>query len=207
MDLHQIVLFAAAVVGVSLIPGPSTLIAFAHGAGSGWLRSIWTALGNAAASILQAIAASAGLGVVLAGSASLFLVVKYLGAAYLIWAGIQMWRSAARRVDMAEVMGPATMSPARLFVSGFTVAASNPKAIIFFTALFPQFLSPEGTGLGQLATMVTVVGLGSFGVAAFYCGLGAWVRELKLSRRAMSRLHKATGGVFVASGLSLVAAR
>ena len=99
------------------------------------------------------------------------------------------------------------MSSARLFISGFTVAASNPKAIIFFTALFPQFLSPEGTGLGQLATMVTVVGLGSFGVAAFYCGLGAWVRELKLSHRAMSRLHKATGGVFVASGLSLVAAR
>ncbi len=81
MDLHQIILFAAAVVGVSLIPGPSTLIAFAHGAGSGWLRSIWTALGNASASILQAMAAPAGLGVGLAGTAKRLLGVQYLGAA------------------------------------------------------------------------------------------------------------------------------
>ncbi|OLS44590.1 hypothetical protein BV509_09750 [Rhodovulum sulfidophilum] len=87
------------------------------------------------------------------------------------------------------------------------MAASNPKAIAFFTALFPHLLSPEGTGVGQLAGMVAVVCLSAFAVATVHGGLGAWLRRLELSHRAVTRIHKTTGGIFVASGIGLAASR
>ena len=90
---------------------------------------------------------------------------------------------------------------------GFTVAASNPKAIAFFTALFPQFLSVDGTGWVQLSMMVALVGVGAFSVALLYGGIGAWVRGLELSRAFMTRIYKTTGGFFVASGVGLAASR
>lgn len=207
MDMHYWLVFLATVLGVSLIPGPSTLIAFAHGAAHGWGHSVFTALGNSAASMLQAVAASAGLGIVITSSAMLFLSIKYVGAAYLVYVGIRLWRSAAHRVALdAETEAPGG-GPQRLFAGGFTVAISNPKAIAFFTALFPQFLSADGNSWAQFSTMVLLVGLGAFSVALLYGCVGAWVRGLELSRTVMARVYKATGGMFVASGLGLAASR
>ena len=207
MDFHYWVIFVATVLGVSLIPGPSTFIAFAHGAMNGWRRAIFTALGNGAASTLQAIAASAGLGIVITSSATLFLAIKYAGAAYLVYVGIQMWRTAAQRVSLGSESDVVENRSQRSFVGGFTVAISNPKAIAFFTALFPQFLSPAGNSIAQLATMVVLVAVCAFLVALFYGCLGAWVRGLELSRMLMTRVFKFTGGLFVASGFGLAASR
>ncbi len=205
MDLHYWIVFVATVVGVSLIPGPSTFIAFAHGASFGAARAMLTATGNMGASLAQATAASAGLGLVVTSSASLFLAIKYAGALYLIFVGYQMWRSAAQRVSLDADAREKTPSSWRLMSGGFMVAASNPKAIAFFTALFPQFLSPAGNSTGQLVTMVVLVGVSAFSVAAFYGLLGAWVRGMELSKAFMRRLYKTTGGLFVASGLGLAA--
>ncbi|MFS4581105.1 LysE family translocator [Phaeobacter sp. C3_T13_0] len=207
MDLTYWLIFAGTVLGVSLIPGPSTFIAFAHGAAYGGLRSLATACGNASASTLQAIAASAGLGLVITSSAILFAVIKYAGALYLIYVGIQLWRSAAQRVSLGTTDHGAAEPAFKLFSSGFTVAASNPKAIAFFTALFPQFLSADGNSIGQLVGMVLVVSASAFTVAAFYGCFGAYVRGLELSRSVMTRVYKATGGLFVASGVGLAASR
>ncbi len=197
----------ATVLGVSLIPGPSTFIAFAHGATYGWSRSIFTALGNSTASLLQATAASAGLGMIITNSATLFVAVKYAGAAYLIYVGIQMWRSAAQRVSLNSKANHQDGGPQKLFAGGFTIAISNPKAIAFFTALFPQFLSAGDTGWLQLSTMVILVGLGAFTVALLYGCLGAWVRGMELSKSFMTRVYKTTGGLFVVSGFGLAASR
>lgn len=207
MDTHHWFLFLATVLGVSLIPGPSTFIAFAHGAAYGWTRSILTAIGNTLASTTQAILASAGLGLVITSSATLFLVIKYAGAAYLIYVGIQLWRSAAQQVSLAAGQEKAREPSHKLVAAGFTVAMSNPKAIAFFTALFPQFLSVEGNSLEQLTGMVLLVGLSAFSVAVFYGCIGAWVRGLKLSKALMTRVYKTTGGLFVASGIGLAASK
>lgn len=207
MDIYYWLIFAGTVIGVSLIPGPSTFMAFAHGVTYGWLRSLATACGNASASTLQAIAASAGLGLIITSSALLFAVIKYAGAFYLIYVGFQLWRSAAQRVSLGTADTRVTEPTFKLFSGGFTVAVSNPKAIAFFTALFPQFLSPDGNGLGQLAGMVFVVCVSAFSVAAFYGCLGAYIRGLELSRALMTRVYKTTGGLFVASGFGLAASR
>lgn len=207
MDLHYWVIFLATVLGVSVIPGPSTFVAFAHGATYGWSRSAFTALGNSTASILQASAASAGLGLVITSSAILFVAIKYAGAAYLIYVGVQMWRNAGQRVSLTPEAKVRDGRPRKLFVSGFSVAISNPKAIAFFTALFPQFLSVDGNSWMQLCTMVVLVGFGAFSIAFFYGCVGAWVRGLELSKSVMTNVYKTTGGLFVASGLGLAATR
>ncbi|WP_417280149.1 LysE family translocator [Celeribacter sp.] len=207
MDLHDWMIFFATVLGVSFIPGPSTLVAFAHGANYGWGRSAYTAFGNCTASILQAAAASAGLGLVIASSAVLFAAIKYVGAAYLVYTGIRMWRSAADQMSLQPADREPRATPRKLFAEGFTVALSNPKAIAFFTALFPQFLSSTGNSWAELSTMVGLVGLGAFAVAWSYGGLGAWVHGLQLSKAFMSRLYKTTGGLFVASGIGLAVSR
>ncbi|MEZ5823597.1 MAG: LysE family translocator [Geminicoccaceae bacterium] len=200
-------LFAFTALIASLIPGPSTLIAFAHGARHGWSKSLFTALGNATASTLQAAAASTGLGIIITSSGSLFLAIKYAGAAFLVLIGIQMWRSAAAGVKLGAEAGKTDARPSQLFASGFMVAIGNPKAIAFFTALFPQFLSPSADSFTQLALMVAVIGVVALSVASFYGCIGAWVRGLELSRRIMQRIFKATGGLFVAGGIGLAFSR
>lgn len=207
MDLHYWVIFLATVLGVSIIPGPSTFVAFAHGATYGWSRSAFTALGNCTASMFQASAASAGLGLVITSSAILFVAIKYAGAAYLIYVGIQLWRNAAQRVSLTPEAEAGDGRPRKLFVGGFSVAISNPKAIAFFTALFPQFLSVDGNSWMQLCTMVVLVGFGAFSIAFFYGCVGAWVRGLELSKSVMTNVYKTTAGLFVASGLGLAATR
>ena len=207
MDISYWLIFLATVVGVSLIPGPSTFIAFAHGAAYGWKHSFMTALGNSTASTLQAIAASAGLGLVITSSATLFALIKYAGALYLIYIGVQFWRNAGHHLSLGTQNLTSKETPRKLFLSGFTVAISNPKAIAFFTALFPQFLSSQATGYHQLGGMVAIVCFSAFSVAFFYGCVGAWVRGLELTQNIMMRIYKTTGGLFVASGLGLAASR
>ncbi|WP_346909941.1 LysE family translocator [uncultured Roseibium sp.] len=207
MDFSVLVVFFLVVVGVSVIPGPSTLIAFAHGARYGGSRALMTAAGNSTASMLQAAAASAGLGLVITTSAFLFLLIKYAGALYLIYMGVQIWRTAAHRLAFASEMEDVRFAWKRLFSGGFLVAASNPKAVVFFTALFPQFLTAGHNTLAQMTAMVAVIGVVAFVVAALYGYAGAWLRRLDFSRRVMKAVYKATGGLFVASGVGLAVSR
>ncbi len=205
MEWHHWIVFFATVMSISLIPGPSTMLAFAHGASYGLARASFTVIGNCSASLLQAIAAAAGLGVFITRSGELFLAIKYLGAAYLVYTGWRLYRSASERMELGAQSSHETASNMRLFQNGFVVAMSNPKAIIFFTALFPQFLSPEGSDLRQLVWMVTLSGIASISVALIYASLGAGLRGLELSRIFMRRLFQTVGGLFMVSGVGLAA--
>lgn len=207
MDLAFWALFAVTLFTASMVPGPSTLIAFTHGARFGWKRALATALGNMTASVLQAILACAGLGLVLAKSAVLFTLIKYAGAVYLVYLGYSMWRSSANGIDIGRGASSDAETLARLYRGGFLVAAANPKAIVFFTALFPQFLDQTGTAITQLAGMVLLIALVSFSVAMIYGCLGSRLSALQLSRLFMARVHKTIGGLFVASGIGLAASR
>ncbi|GAA0782002.1 LysE family translocator [Roseibium denhamense] len=207
MDLAFWALFALTVFTASMVPGPSTLIAFTHGARFGWKQALATALGNMSASVVQALLACAGLGIVLAKSAMLFMAIKYAGAAYLVYLGFSMWRSSSDGIDMTSDTRSSGDTSGRLYRSGFLVAAANPKAIVFFTALFPQFLDPSGTAVSQLTGMVMLIALVSFLVAMIYGCLGSRLSALQLTRRFMGRVHKTIGGLFIASGIGLAASR
>lgn len=124
----------------SIIPGPSMILALTHGVKYGAHKAMATALGNSVASFLQAVVSIAGLGALLAASETGFMVVKYAGAAYLIWLGICVIMAGEFNFDDRESDRIEVPSSKKLFLQGFWVAAGNPKAIVFLAPFFRSSL-------------------------------------------------------------------
>lgn len=125
----------------SIIPGPSMILALTLGLNPAQ-KNMATALGNTCASIIQASISIARLGAVLTALRPLFLTLKYIGATYLIYLGLSIWRSKPIPLEPSHHGNSiAGSSFSKRFSQGFYVTA-NPKAIVFFSALFPQFIDP-----------------------------------------------------------------
>jgi threonine/homoserine/homoserine lactone efflux protein len=149
MALEHWLIYLVAAFGLSLTPGPNGLLALTHGMRFGLRRSIATLLGGVVGFLLLIAVSMAGLGALLAASEQAFTIAKWAGAAYLVYLGIRTWRAPVTVPVRAENL-PQGMSgeksrregPAALFLQGFLVATSNPKALIFFAAFLPQFMVP-----------------------------------------------------------------
>ena len=139
VDIDTWLLYVAAAAGLSLTPGPNGLLALTHGALYGPRKTAFTIAGGALGFTLIIAGSLFGIGALLAASANLLTVLKWVGGAYLVWLGIQVWRSPA----VGALQGPqesGTRGPI-LFRQGFLAAVTNPKGILFFVAFLPQFLS------------------------------------------------------------------
>jgi homoserine/homoserine lactone efflux protein len=206
MPLSTWLLFCGVALLTCFSPGPGVLLAISNAMAVGPRHTVFSSLGNAAGLLIVSGAATAGMGALLALSASAFLVVKLIGAGYLIYLGIKQWRSAPLRLD-ASARADQPTTPARLFLQGLGVAVTNPKAILFFTALFPQFLTPGHSLALQtvlLTLTFTVLALVSH---AFYVGLFRTLRRFLADARRMRLFNRITGGLFVLLGLSLLRLR
>jgi homoserine/homoserine lactone efflux protein len=150
-----------------------------------------------------------GMGVVLATSALAFLALKTAGAAYLIYLGIKQWRSKANVFSDLGDSPAATeaRTPWRLFAQGLTVALTNPKAILFFSALFPQFLNQEAAVFPQFAGLTATFVSCAILAHAFYVLLARALKSQFNSHRRMRMFNYASGGVFVLLGLSMLRLR
>ncbi|MET1079068.1 MAG: LysE family transporter [Pseudomonas sp.] len=151
MALHSWLLYLTAVLGLSLTPGPNALLVLSHGALYGARKSCWTIAGGALGFILLIGLSMLGIGTLLQASAELLTVLKLLGAAYLIWLGIQLWRGPPLQLTPVQP-GQALSGPA-LLRQGLWSALSNPKVILFFGAFLSQFLDPERDLWLQFAVM------------------------------------------------------
>jgi homoserine/homoserine lactone efflux protein len=197
--------------GVALLtcfsPGPGVLLAISNAMAVGARQTMFSSLGNAAGLFIVSGAATAGMGALLAVSASAFLVVKLVGAGYLIYLGIKQWRSAPLQLDASGTRPDQPHTPAKLFLQGLGVAVTNPKAILFFTALFPQFLTPGAPLLGQTVLLtITFTALALLSHAC-YVGLFRSLRGLLVDARRMRLFNRISGGLFVLLGLSLLRLR
>jgi threonine/homoserine/homoserine lactone efflux protein len=165
-----------------------------------------SSLGNATGLFMVSAAAMAGLGVVLSTSAHAFMMLKLAGAAYLIYLGIKQWRSQGS--VFADLQGSsAEASPRsswRLFGHGLTVALTNPKGILFFSALFPQFLTQDAPLAMQFAVLTTTFAAASVLSHAFYVLLARLLRKQLSDPRRTRLFNKLSGGAFVLLGLSLL---
>lgn len=181
--------FASAVV--LAIPGPTVMLvvsyALSRGRASGWSTVPGVALGD-----LTAMTASlAGAGAILAASAELFTILKLVGAAYLIWRGIRLWRAKAG-AEGFEGQGPAKTHRS-MFVNAYVVTALNPKSIAFFVAFVPQFIDPDAPLLGQFAILeATFVTLAALNVGLWVVMVGK-LRE-RFRRHGTLRLVNRVGG-------------
>jgi threonine/homoserine/homoserine lactone efflux protein len=197
--------------GVSLLatfsPGPGVLLALTNSMAVGPRQTAFSSLGNAVGLFIVSGAATAGMGALLAVSASAFLAVKLVGAAYLIYLGIKQWRSAPLQLGASAAAAGQPHTPRRLFLQGLGVAVTNPKAILFFTALFPQFLTPGDSLVPQtLLLTATFTGLALVSHAV-YVGLFRSLRRFLTEARHLRLFNRVSGGLFVLLGLSLLKLR
>lgn len=199
MTLETWLAFALASLIAVMIPGPVVVFILGRSLGGGWRAALPTVGGVALGDAVALTASLAGLGALLAASAAAFTVAKWLGAAYLIWLGIKLWRAP---------VGEAVALPARhAFRDAFLVTVLNPKSIAFFVAFVPQFLDPAAAFLPQAAlVLVTFVGLGALNAACYALLAGTLSDAVKRPaiRRGFNRLG---GGMLIGAGLATAAMR
>ncbi len=195
-------LFVTTVFFVSATPGPNMLLALTHGIHHGVRRTVMTCLGlMSALAVIMAVSA-AGLGTLLATSATLFYSVKFAGAAYLVYLGIRTWRAEPKPVAASREEN-AGVSAWQRFRTGFLVAMSNPKAFVFFAALFPQFMDAQQAEGPQLAILASTFFVIEAGWQFAYAAGGARLADWLSSGRRIRLVNRLSGGAFVGAGILL----
>ncbi|BES70306.1 LysE family translocator [Marinobacter nanhaiticus D15-8W] len=202
MSISTWLLFIAAAAVSILSPGPAVLVALRNGMSGDIRKVVLSSLGNVCGLLAIAGFAVLGLGVVLKTSEWLFLLLKLLGAAYLIYLGVRQWRS------HGFVLSPSGQGEhrtgVRLFTEGLLVAVSNPKAILFFTALFPQFLDTGRPVWPQFLLMVGTFMAFSFLTLVAYGTLAKRITRILNSARRTRWFNRILGGAFVSLGISVM---
>ncbi len=191
------VFFGASVL-VALTPGANNLLGLHHGMTHGVRHGLAGLGGRLAAFTLLIAAVAAGLGQLLAASETALTIIKWAGAAYLLYLGLRLLWSTFRGKNTTPEL-PATPTTAwRVTRKEFGVALTNPKAILIFTAFVPQFIDAgHGSYPGQLALLGAGYLLAEFLAGSVYVGVGAAVKTIRLSRRARRNVDRGTGAVLV----------
>jgi len=199
MTLHTWLLYLVAVTGLSLTPGPNTLLALTHGALHGHRKALCTIAGGTLGFSLVIGLSMLGISALLAVWSPALILLKWVGGAYLVYLGIQLWRAPAVQLQ-ANPATPAAR-PARLFGQGLLSAVSNPKALLFFGAFLPQFIDPARSLAVQFAAMAATFAAMEF-IVEYGLARGAH-RVRPFLERAGKRFNKTCGGLFAAMGLAL----
>lgn len=194
--------YLLASVGLSLTPGPNSLLVLAHGALHGRRRTLWTIAGGALGFALLIGLSMLGIGALLRASADALALLKWGGGAYLVWLGIQLWRAPPLQLDMPEIDGQ--IGPVRrsvMFRQGLLAAISNPKALLFYGAFLPQFIEPGRSLWLQYAVMAGTFGViecvVEFGLASLAHRVRPWLK------RVGRRFNQGCGLLFAAMGAAL----
>jgi threonine/homoserine/homoserine lactone efflux protein len=198
LDLQNWLLYTAAAVGLSLTPGPNGLLALTHGALYGARRTVFTIVGGSVGFATVIALSMFGIGALLAANVGLLVMLKWLGGAYLVWLGIQVWRSPAMAESRAEVK---VASGRSLFRAGLFSAISNPKGILFFVAFLPQFIDPAQSLAVQFlimaATFVVIEFFYELTVASLADRIQPWLKKVGKT------FNKVFGSVFIGIGILL----
>ncbi|MER2508544.1 LysE family translocator [Amaricoccus sp.] len=196
--------FVAASAVLLVIPGPTILLVVSYALGRGWKVAAPVATGVALGDLTAMTLSMLGVGALLAGSAALFTAVKWIGAGYLVFLGIKLWRAGAAFEAEARTEAAA---PGRMLAHAWLVTTLNPKSIVFFVAFLPQFLDPARPFWPQMAvfeaTFVTLAFANAFG----YALLAARARRLAESPRAIRLFNRAGGTALIAAGAAAVTVR
>jgi homoserine/homoserine lactone efflux protein len=180
----------------TITPGPSMLLALNHGIAFGWRRSLPAAWGNVAATALQCLISFLGLGFVLAQAAWLFAAVRWAGAAYLVYLGCRLLFGP---VDALAAASPTDNRRSR-FRQAFTVTITNPKAVCFFSSLFPQFFADGQLSLAKAGLMLVSTLLMTFGCMLLYATVGERIQGLFRRARFRALFQRSVGALLVAFG-------
>ena len=203
ISFNGIILFSITVFIASIIPGPSMLLALTHGMQYGTRKTIVSALGNVTVTVLQAIVSIAGLGTILLASEEIFHYVKLAGACYLIYIGLSFLLSSSFVVNPGG-SGVAKPKPLfKMYLQAVYVTAGNPKAIVFFTAVFPQFINLENSRIPQFCFLVTILAIIAFVCFMIYAFSGQKIVTLFSRTSILKYIKTIIGTSYITAGLHL----
>ena len=198
--------FFAASWAISLSPGPGAVAAMSAGLNHGFVRGYFVTFGLVLGILTQLLIVGLGLGVLIAASATAFTVLKWLGVAYLVWLGVQQWRSPAHalRAD-ADTDTARTTKRRALVLRGWAMNAVNPKGTVFMLAVVPQFVDPARPLALQYALIGATLVFTDLVVMAGYTALAARMLASLKSAAHVRWLNRSFGALFIVAGALLAA--
>ena len=205
MELSVWITYFIATIILSVSPGPGVFSSISSGLHHGFRLGLWNGVGMQAANVLMVIFVSLGLGALLLASETLFTVVKWAGVAYLIYLGIVTWRAPAKGFEEDRDDGETTVRG--VFMRGFWVNATNPKGIIFFAAILPQFIDVARPQLAQYAIFALTTFAVDLVVMMGYTAVAAKVLRVMSDPSKLRWVNRTLGGAFIAAGLALASFR
>ncbi|KZN61823.1 hypothetical protein N473_21790 [Pseudoalteromonas luteoviolacea CPMOR-1] len=200
MDITTWVLFCVAELILCISPGPAVFYVVSHGVSSGFKASILAALGVVGGSAIYFLISATGINTMLSSSDTFFLFVKWAGAAYLLWIGINLF---LEKRDPNKVQGLNSVSAHKAFKGGLFIELSNPKTLLFFVAVLPQFIDDSKPFLPQLL----ILGLTSIVIELLclllYAQLSSKVNEKVTSESVTVVMNKLSAVMLISIGVSL----
>jgi homoserine/homoserine lactone efflux protein len=188
---------------ISLTPGAGAINTMTNSLGVGWTRSIWGILGQQVALLVHIAVVAAGVGVLVAESRVLFDVIRYAGAAYLVYLGVRQLLARPAAVDAHEP-DPSRIPARAMFRQGVLVNLTNPKAVVFFLAFTPQFIRPDRPLVTQYVVLAaTVVAVDVLVMWCLFAVAARGLRRLTRTGSGQRRLTRLFGGLFVGVGVLL----
>ena len=201
MSFETWLAFAAASTVLLVIPGPTVLLVVSYALGQGWRTALPMAVGVALGDFTARTLSMLGLGALLATSATLCTALKWVGAAYVVYLGLKLWRAggtldAAPRTD--------AVSAAKMLGHAWLVTALNPKSITFFVAFLPAFLDARADFLTQMLVFEATFLLLAFANAFGYALVASRARRFAGNPRAIGLVNKVGGGLLMSAGVATV---
>lgn len=203
MELHVYISFVIATTIMIALPGPSVLLTIAHSISFGWKRGVVTVAGATLGIAVQLLVAAIGLTSVLNIVTEAFEWLRWAGALYLVYLGVKQWRSAKNPLEFDTK----SVSKKNHFFQGVIVTIFNPKSLIFIAAFLPQFINTANPIGIQFATIVPTFLIITFTVTSVWAIVAGKGSKFLKSQRAYQSVSRASGGLMIAAGMGLAAAR
>ena len=205
--IHDLTLFIISGLLLNIMPGPDSLLIMARSATQGWRAGVAAAAGIGAGTMVHVLAAAIGLSAILATSATAFTIVKYIGAAYILWMAIGLLRS--KRSDAKELVAVAPLPYRKIFAQGLLTNVLNPKVALFFLAFVPQFIDAAAPNKALafiiLGCIFNINGMLWCVSLALFTAFAS--SRIKVSPAVALWLNRVTGGLFIWLGVKLALAK
>ncbi len=204
MTIETWLAFAAATSVLLVIPGPTVLLVVSYALGQGFRTALPMAFGVALGDFTAMTLSMLGVGALLVASATLFTVLKWIGAAYLIWLGIKLWRAGGA---MQATPRTDRVSALKMLAHAWIVTALNPKGITFFVAFLPQFLDPAADFWMQVLVFEATFIVLAFTNVFAYALLASRARGMMSSARAIGIVNRVGGSLLIGAGVAAASIR
>jgi threonine/homoserine/homoserine lactone efflux protein len=204
MPIETWVAFAAATSILLIIPGPTILLVVSYALGQGWRTALPVAVGVALGDFTAMTLSMLGIGALLAASATVFTILKWIGAAYLIYLGVKLFRAGG---SLQADPRTGAVSAIKMVCHAWLVTALNPKSITFFVAFLPQFLSRDADFFTQMLIFEATFLVLAFANAFGYALVAARARSIVRNPRAIGIFNRTGGSLLIGAGIATAAVR